>query len=202
MDKCKDQPIEQIKQKIIILSEEIENREREIEEREEKLKKLISDFSIRRAKDFISLNTLENSDSYWDTIKSFNFSQYYDNSWKCKYIHIINNYTNNNYCINEESEDEELIPCFKQTKICFGYTNNKYFIYDNSSDNVNVYTHNKLPYIYNPEYENICEIDSDDIMEIYSKNINIPEWLMIRFFIQINRHKYYPIKLKKYFDIV
>ena len=70
------------------------------------------------------------------------------------------------------------------------------------NDIINVYTRKKLPYLYNLEYENICEIDTDDIMEIYSNNVDIPEWLLLKFLLQINHHKYYPSKVKKYFSIV
>jgi len=179
-----------------------------LEKNQKKLKKLISAFLRKKIKNFISLNLSNDEDKYWRTIKSFCFSQsrnpmkVCDNSWKCKYIHETKNFISNNYCINVESEDEGLVPCFKRTRICFGCTNGKYFIQNLSNDVINVYTYKLLPHLYSLEYENVCEFDIDEMMEIYSKNVDIPEWLLIRFLLQVNRHEYYPNKLKKYFKIV
>jgi len=181
------------KEEIISLSSSMERDQKMLE-------KLIAEFFRRKVEDFISLNLSEKEDIYWKTIKSFYFSQSED-SWKCRYVHETNNYISNNYCVNEESENEDLTPCFKKTKICFGYRKGKYFI-QNSRDVVNVYTYKKLPRLCSREYENICEINIDEVMEVYSKNIDIPEWLMIRFFLQVCRHGYYPSKLKKYFGII
>ena len=198
--------IKELKKKINNLSEDMGEKQKELEI-------LILEFFKIKIKKFISLNLSEKENTYWNTIKSFYFSQCgfsnienNNNAWKCIYIHETDNYIINNYCINEESEDEDLLPCFKRTKICFGYNNGKYFIQNDSfrelNDIINVYTRKKLPYLYNLEYENICEIDTDDIMEIYSNNIDIPEWLLIKFLLQINHHKYYPSKIKRYFSIV
>ena len=60
--------LKDIKQEIIILSEEMEKKQK-------KIKKLIKKFLKKKAINFISLNLSENEDAYWKTIKSFCFSQ-------------------------------------------------------------------------------------------------------------------------------
>ena len=44
--------------------------------------------------------------------------------------------------------------------------------------------------------------DMEEVMKSYSECIDIPEWLMIRFFLQIKRHKFYPDRLNRYFKVI
>lgn len=204
-DTFKSSNLQDIKGKIVKLSEEMDNKQK-------KLKKLISKFYRKKAEDFIMLDLSETEDIYWKTIKSFNFSQNSNSdapaeiAWKCKYIHETNNFISTSYGVNSDSDYEfTLVPCFKKTRVSFGYMNRKYYIRSCSisSDSVNVYTIDQLPRLYSIDYENTCDQDTmDDIMKKYSINYNIPEWMMIRFFLQISRHKFYPKRLKKYFKIL
>ena len=57
-----------------------------------------------------------------------------------------------------------------------------------------------MPYIYSEEYEYDINIEEHDIMEKYANNKNIPEWLMIKFLLQIHRYNY-TCKVKDYFQM-
>ncbi len=183
--------IEKIKNDIISLS-------KEIEEKQYKLKALLSEFFTKKVKMFLAFDKAD--DYAYQTIKSFYFSQSED-SWKCRYTHETKEYSINNYCVNSESEDEEMESKYLKTKISFGYRDSKYFI-NCVNKAIKVFTSKNLPKLYSPEYEYETNMDQYEIMDEYSKNKNIPEWLMIRFFSQVHKHKYYPGKTKEYFSVL
>lgn len=184
--------MDEIKNKIILLLNEIEKKQYD-------LKILLSEFFIDRVKSFLIFDPdNDNDNEIYKTVKSFYFSQN-DNEWKCKYIHKTNNYTFNNYCIDSESEDDVMNPYPKKTKISFGYINGKYYI-KCENDDIKVYTRKNLPKLFSLEYEYQSSMSQYEIMNIYSKNKNIPEWLAIRFLLQVFRQKFFPEKVKNYFN--
>lgn len=179
--------------KIFALSKNINKKNR-------KLKTLLSEYFTCKVKLFIALDPFNDESNYYETIKSFYFSPN-NNDWKCKYVHETLNHALNNYCIDSDLENKEMSPCYKKIKVSFGNINGIYYL-DCENEFIKVYTSNRLPKLYSTEYEYAANVDQYDIMDQYSKNKNIAEWLAIRFFLQVYRHKYYVEKINKYFRIV
>ena len=200
---------------------------KEIDEKKYKLKTLLSKFFMNKVKLFISFDLTNDESSFYKTIQLFHFSPN-RNGWKCHYIHETSSYSLNNYCIDSDSEDivdledttsEDVIevkdvdvidvievkddmpkPYYKKTKISFGYKNGKYYL-DCKNGDIKVFTSNNLPKLYSLSYEYAANVDQYDVMNQYTRDKNIPEWLAIRFFLQVYRHKYYVEKINKYFTI-
>ncbi len=148
----------------------------------------------------------------------FNIIFIYDeNNWKIKYTHMTDSYSAKNYIYkksyiddsdsesdneNSDSDNENLESYNKKTKISFGYKKNKYYIkyYNNTLQDIKIYTSCKLPRLYSDSYE-FTNIDMDNLLDQYSKNYDIPEWLMITILNKIYESNIYSKFIIDYFSI-
>ena len=187
---------ENIKKEIKIINKEIIKKEQE-------KKELINKYYSNKFNEFIN-NSMNNI---------FNIIFIYkENNWKIKYNHITNNYSTKNYiykksCIDDsdsdsDSDNENLDSYSKQTKISFGYKKNKYYIknYMNTLQDIKIYTSCKLPRLYSDSYE-FTNIDMDNLLNQYSKNYDIPEWLMITILNKIYESNLHSKFIIDYFSI-
>ena len=129
------------------------------------------------------LNTLLSIDCKPNNINGLKF--YYDDDiFYITYNHHTEQYDENNYIYNYDSEIETE-PHTRHTTVTFG-KKNKYFIKTgNTTNRFKIYRNsNKELRIINTDY--CIELDPDDQIELlqrYASNRDIPEWLAIKFFL-------------------
>jgi len=116
--------------------------------------------------------------------------------WIISYNHLTKEYNENNYINDIDSEVETEI-YEKNTNIKFGFKKIKshdvlrHFITGNPNQKFKVYRNSKkILSIINTQYE--LELDIDEhisLIEKYSNNLNIPEWLALKTFLFIRSNE-------------
>ncbi len=130
-----------------------------------------------------------------DEIKSMGVSNIVINTdakyWSISYTHTTNQYSENNY-LHEIDSEMEIIPYPKITHIKYGFSANSYFIQGLDRNRFTIYTKgSNLVRIINKDYN--IELDISDqliLMDDYSKNKDIPEWLIVLTVLQMNKHEW------------
>lgn len=132
-------------------------------------------------------NLVCKTDDFWNTITDIKIIASYNKTSdiKISYTHLSEQYAINDYCLNEDSETEEVDNFMnKETRIEFGYRDRRFYI--NGKTPIRVYSKRDalhIPYAYSSTYEH--ELDEPNqalLLDKYLNNKNIPEWLVIGFF--------------------
>jgi hypothetical protein len=121
--------------------------------------------------------------SNWSTISNFSIDIFKIKNniyFSFEYTHETKNFTTNNYCYEEDEEDKTLDPIYKKTNIKFGFDKltSKYFILNSF---IQIMQDDKKLVPYNKLYDYTLGLDEqEELINKYEKNINIPEWFMLR----------------------
>jgi len=104
-----------------------------------------------------------------------------DDEWNISYTHEINCYNENDY-INSIDSETETTPLKKSFLMTFG-KGKKYYIRGNGT-RFKIYKNSKNDLrIINVDYDIELDLDEQEtLIEKYSENLNIPEWLAIKVF--------------------
>lgn len=107
--------------------------------------------------------------------------------WNITYNHHTDNYTENNY-IHDDGSEIEFDPVKRKFTIQFG-KNKKYYIKGNGNNRFTIYR-NGLKKLRVSSSQYSVELDLDEhakLIENYSNNPDIPEWLALKIFIYMSK---------------
>ena len=126
---------------------------------------------------------LSSSDEFWDTIEGIKIIVQ-PKCLRILYNHVTDQYNLNDYCLHDESENEDIQPQKKNSRLEFGYKDGDFYI--SGKTPIRVYSKREtpnLPTTYSKTYEELIDEDTQTMLiENYISNKNIPEWLIIAFF--------------------
>jgi len=125
-----------------------------------------------------------------------------DNTWCISYVHCTTSYDPTAYAYNDESaDDSDTVISTKETKISFGKAK-KYFIKGGIKLNLYRNSAGELR-IINPDYEYDLDLNEQkSLVERYSKNKNIPEWLAIKVLLYVSNNKWDDKSIVKHFSVI
>jgi hypothetical protein len=131
-----------------------------------------------------------------------------DSEFLISYTHHTDMYDENNYVNDNDSHIETEI--YKKTScIELGKTNvlgknSKYYIKGNKSARFKIYRKTKnILSIINKDYDTELDIDEQtELIEKYSKNSNIPEWLALKVFLYIRENEWNDDNICNYFGVI
>jgi transcription initiation factor TFIIIB Brf1 subunit/transcription initiation factor TFIIB len=107
--------------------------------------------------------------------------------WSISYIHKTDSYNESSYKFENTPSDSKRVS--KITKIVFG-KNKKYYIKGNYGNRIKIYRNSKNQLrIINVDYDiqlNVAE--QIKLMEKYSEDLSLPEWLAIRVFLYMAKN--------------
>jgi hypothetical protein len=153
--------------------------------------KLEVDKLIQKYRFDIIKQLINRDKDHWDTIDAIKIVARNNEkkSLTIIYNHQTDHYNLNDYCFHDESETDDVPIINKETRIEFGYTNDKFYI--KGSTPIRVYSKRdspKIPVVFSDTYEHeLDEYTQSILLEEYTDNKNIPEWLVISFFNSIKR---------------
>ena len=129
-------------------------------------------------------NILKKDNYFMDTITGIKITAS-TNNIKIIYNHHSDDYNINDYCLHEDSEDEDLVSLSnKITRIEFGFINDKFYI--SGKTPLKVYTRRDnvaTPFLCSLTYEHLLdEYEQNTLLDKYMNNKNIPEWFVISIF--------------------
>lgn len=131
-----------------------------------------------------------------------------ENELSIRYVHHTNYYDENNY-VNNSDSNIETEPYEKNTTIEFGVVlipdkNPKYYLKGNKSARFKIYRKSsKILSIINKDYNIELDImEQIALIERYSKNKNIPEWLALKVFLSIRENEWDDTSVINYFSVV
>jgi hypothetical protein len=126
-----------------------------------------------------------------------------DTSWKINYTHHIENYSECSY-VNDQSSEEDADPIIKTFDMSFGKNLKKRYFITGAYNRFRIYKNSRnILRVINADYD--LELDSeeqDDLIERYSNNTNIPEWLALNVFIFMIENEWDDIDLINHMTIV
>ena len=176
---------ELLKKDILLLSEKISGKKNKL-------------FLMR----FHNIIDINNNYDFLQNISDIKFEIGNDDNWSIMYTHTTDKYNPNDYNYNSDS-DEEIDDKKKITNIKFG-KKNKYYINREQSSRFIVYRNSKKELrILNSDYD--IELDLDEHVELiekYSNNIHIPEYVAIRVFLFISENDWEDESITAYFSII
>ena len=131
-----------------------------------------------------------------------------DKDFTITYTHHTSAYDENTY-VNDNDSHVETEIYEKTTHIIFGKTtisekSSKYYIKGNRSARFKIYRISKnILSIINKEYDTELDIDEQiELIEKYSENPNIPEWLALKVFLYIRENGWDDNIIINYFGVV
>jgi len=121
--------------------------------------------------------------------------------WTISYTHTIIDYDENDYIYSADSETET-IPCNKTFNMIFG-RGKKYYIKGNGSK-FKIYKNSKNDLrIINTEYDIELDLEEQEqLIEKYSRNMNIPEWLAIKVFMYMIENDWNDANIIIYMSVI
>ena len=136
-------------------------------------------------------------------IKDIKITSDIDNpgEWTISYTHTIINYDENDYIYSADSETET-IPYNKTFNMIFG-KGKKYYIKGNGSK-FKIYKNSKNDLrIINTEYDIELDLEEQEqLIEKYSRNMNIPEWLAIKVFMYMIENDWNDANIIIYMSVI
>ena len=129
-----------------------------------------------------------------------------ENDWEISYIHHTKQFDENNYAHAEDSYEETNVK-EKTTQIFFGQMDSRYYILTGENRRASRF---KLYYnsdsdlrIINKHYDiELCLEEQDDLINMYCKCVDIPEWLALCVFQFICNNKWQSTHILNYFSKV
>lgn len=131
-----------------------------------------------------------------------------DSSFEISYIHETATYTAANYLSknnggdpDEEDEASEIFPVHEQkTVVSFGYGDNRYYI---SGNRFNLYRSDTKIRIKSRQYADEFDLTRHtEYCAELSSNVDVPEYLAIKFFMAVSSADWSNEDIRKYFNIV
>ena len=122
--------------------------------------------------------------------------------WNICYIHTTDSYDENNY-INSSDSEVETQPVERTFTINFGKSK-KYYIKGNGNNRFKIYKNSKNDLrIINTDYDVELDLDEQyELMDNYSNNPHIPEWLAIKVFVYMNENGWSDKNLTTYLSLI
>jgi long-subunit fatty acid transport protein len=164
-----------------------------IEEKQRELDDLMEKYLIAKIKKF-SRDTANISN-----IKFF-YSPVDNQNWTFSYDFKTSNYKETDYLIDKDAKNIILEPIEFACKVIFGYKDG-YFISGGTCHRFSIYKNSSgLMRIINKEYQ-IEVIKHADLINSYTTNINIPEYLALQIMLQLFSFRWTNEKIISYFKL-